>query len=100
MIGFYIKAAGLERELERELFWRVEVNMSSLNDFPLFRAPSVHSKLFLRSIRMGGVRSDALSCHTSYFFNYHKCNYCFQRKHFLYFSELCKTKRHVFFVIL
>lgn len=40
MIGFYIKAAGLERELERELFWRVEVNMSSLNDFP-FSVPPV-----------------------------------------------------------
>lgn len=99
MIGFYVGAAGPESEWERELFWGVEVNMSSLNDFPFFpRAPSVHSKLFLRSIHTGCVRSDALSCHTPYFFfNYKKCNYCFQRKHFLYFSELCKTKRHVFF---
>lgn len=69
MIGFYIKAAGLERELERELFWRVEVNMSSLNYFPLPPAPSMHSNFFMRSIHEGYARSDALSCHTSYFFN-------------------------------
>lgn len=73
MIGFYIKAAGLERELERErereLLWRAEVNTLSLNDSPFSVPPSVHSKLFLRSNHIGDASSDALSQHTSFFFN-------------------------------
>lgn len=42
MIGFYIKPAGMERELDRKLFWRPEVNMTNLSHFIFPPAPSIH----------------------------------------------------------
>lgn len=44
MIGFYIKPAGLERELDRELFRRPGVNMTNLSHSFFFQALyEVHS---------------------------------------------------------
>lgn len=47
MIGFYIKPAGLERELDRELFWRPEVNMMNLSNTPQFFLPLARRVGFL-----------------------------------------------------
>lgn len=102
IIGFYIKAAGLERELERELFWRAEVNMSSLNDFPCSLPPSVRSKLFLRANHR--VVQVLMHCFTTlHIFLITRNVITVSKETFLilsFFLELCKTKGHVFFVIL
>lgn len=66
MIGFYVKPAGLERELDRELFWRPEVYMTNLSHSCFVPAPSMHqsshSTLFMRFIREGYVRCKTPSC--------------------------------------
>lgn len=50
MIGFYIKPAGLERELDRELFWGPEVNMTNLSHSCFFPPPACTSPVIADSL--------------------------------------------------